>query len=75
MKPKYLNRPLVAGCSIGHKSRPLHVSGWDMGQTKVHIKYIFPIDGNFRVVLIMLMYVQVLIFSDKFVFNLLFDDK
>ncbi len=29
-----LDRPLVAGCSIGHKSRPLHVSRWDMGQTK-----------------------------------------
>ena len=34
MKPKLLDRPLVAGCSIGHKARPLHVSGWDMGQTK-----------------------------------------
>lgn len=32
VKPKYLNRPLVAGCCTGHK--PLHVSGWDMTQTK-----------------------------------------
>ncbi len=34
VKPKHLDRPLVAGCSIGHKSRPLHVSRLDMGQTK-----------------------------------------
>ena len=34
VKPKHLDRPLVAGCSIGHKSRPLHVNGWNMSQTK-----------------------------------------
>ena len=33
-KPKLLDYPLVAGCSIGHKPRPLCVSVWDMGQTK-----------------------------------------
>ena len=33
MKPKHLDRPLVAGCSIGHKSRPLDVSRWDISQT------------------------------------------
>lgn len=31
---KRLDRPLVAGCIIGHKPRPLHVSRWDMGQTE-----------------------------------------
>ena len=34
VKPKSLDQPLLAECSIGHKSRLLHVSGWDMSQTK-----------------------------------------
>ena len=34
VKPKPLDRPLVAGCSKGRKSHPLHVRGWDMSQTK-----------------------------------------
>ncbi len=34
LKPKHLDRPLVAGCSMGHKPRSLYVSRWDMGQTK-----------------------------------------
>ena len=34
---KRLNRRLVAGCSLGHKSYLLHVSGWDMDQTKTHM--------------------------------------
>ena len=29
VKPMCLDRPLVAGCSMGHKSWLLHVSGWD----------------------------------------------
>lgn len=29
-----LDRRLVAGCSIRHKLCPLHVSRWDLGQTK-----------------------------------------
>ena len=34
MKPKRLYRPLVAGCSIGHKPHLLLVSTWDMEQSK-----------------------------------------
>ena len=34
MKPKLLDRSLVAGCCTGHKSLLLHVRGWDMDQTK-----------------------------------------
>ena len=30
VKPKHLDGPLVAGCSIGHKPLLLHVSRWDM---------------------------------------------
>lgn len=44
VKPNHLHRPLVAGCSIGHKPGLLHVSGWGMDQTKrikVHVKWIF----------------------------------
>ncbi len=28
------DRPLVAGCSTGHKPRPLHVNEWDLSQSK-----------------------------------------
>ncbi len=28
------DRPLVAGCSTGHKARPLHVNEWDLSQKK-----------------------------------------
>ena len=31
---KRLNHPQVAGCSIGLKSCLLHISEWDMDQTK-----------------------------------------
>ncbi len=37
--------PLVAGCSTGHKPRPLHVNEWDFSQNKkneLHFKYNFP---------------------------------
>ena len=34
VKPKHLDHPLLAGCSIGHKPHLFHVSGWDMSQTK-----------------------------------------
>ena len=34
VKPKHLNRHLVAGCSIGCKSCLLNVNGWDMDQSK-----------------------------------------
>ena len=33
-KPKHLDCPLVAAYSVGHKSCHLHVSRWDMNQTK-----------------------------------------
>ncbi len=28
------DRPLVVGCSTGHKPRPLHVNEWDLSQNK-----------------------------------------
>ncbi len=28
------DRPLVVGCSTGHKPRPLHVKEWDLSQKK-----------------------------------------
>ena len=34
VKPKHLDHPLVAGCSVGHKLCLLHVSGWNMVQSK-----------------------------------------
>ena len=34
VKPKHLDCPLVAGCSVGHKSCILYMWGWDMDQTK-----------------------------------------
>lgn len=34
VKQKHLDCPLVAGSSIGHKSRPLHISGCDTGHAK-----------------------------------------
>ena len=34
LKPKHLDRPLVAGCSVAHELFLLHVSFWDMGQPK-----------------------------------------
>ena len=44
VKPKCLNLPLVAGFSVGDKPGLLHVSRWDLDQTKksqVNIKYLF----------------------------------
>ena len=32
---KHLDQPLVAGCSIAHKSHLLHVRRWDMDQTEM----------------------------------------
>ena len=34
VKPNHLDHPLVAGCSIGHIFCLLHVSGWNINQTK-----------------------------------------
>ncbi len=34
VKLRLFDRPLVAGCSIGHKPRPLHVNEWDLSQNK-----------------------------------------
>ncbi len=46
------DRPLVAGCSTGHKPRPLHVNEWDLSQKKkkLHFQYNFPKDdfGHLR---------------------------
>ncbi len=28
------DRPLVVGCSTGHKHHPLHVNEWDLSQNK-----------------------------------------
>ena len=41
VKPNPLNRPLVAGCSIGHKPHLLHDSRWDMAQTKYMLNNVF----------------------------------
>jgi len=30
----HFDRPLVAGCSIDHKPRPLHLIEWDASQTQ-----------------------------------------
>lgn len=38
MKAKEQHRPLVVHCCIGHKLRPLHVSGQDVGEyTEDHL--------------------------------------
>ena len=34
VKPKHLHHPLVTGFSIGHNPHSVHVSRWDMDQTK-----------------------------------------
>lgn len=47
MKQKYFNRPLVAGCIIGYKPRPIHVIEWDARQTKktnFTLKYFFSVN-------------------------------
>ena len=36
------SQPLVAGCSIGHEPRPLHVSGWEM--VSVNLGHFFHTD-------------------------------
>ncbi len=62
--------PLMAGHRIGHKSRPLHVSRWDMGQTK-KLKRTRQISFSQRwflafLVTLLMLYIHV---SDKFHFN------
>ena len=60
--------PLLAGCSIVINPAPYYVSGWNMGQTKKS-KYTSNtfspkmVSVILLIVLIMLMYVQVLIFQ------------
>lgn len=55
----------VAGCSIGFKSRPLNVNGWDVCQTKKSnfpSNNFFPKMSSVNLDLIILMYVQVFVF-------------
>lgn len=67
----------MAGCSTGNKLYPLHISGWDITKnSKYTLKFVSP-----KVVSVIIgssyhadiEYVQMLFFTDKFVFDKLFD--
>ena len=65
MKPKSLTRPLVAGCTKGHKPRFLHVCGWDMDKkSKCTPNVFFSKKVSFT-----LMFVQVHIFPVRCCFK------
>lgn len=63
--PKQFDRPLVVGCSINHKSWPLHVSRCYMSQTKNEFSP--------KMISVSFDICPIAIFSDKFDFKQLFE--
>ena len=46
MKPKHLNCPLMAGCSIGHKVSPLDVVKWRKKKPHKYMSFLFLFVGR-----------------------------